>query len=57
MVGDLVLPCLFFLRGKVVRSTQRVCYGDKFLNSKANRHESYKVQSEHTTVTVLVHMS
>lgn len=51
MVGDLVLPCLFFLRGKVV------CYGDKFLNSKANRHESYKGQSEHTIVTVLVHMS
>lgn len=52
MVGDLVLPCLFFLRGKVVRSTQRVCYGEKFLNSKANRRESYKVKSTHNSNSI-----
>lgn len=54
MVSDLVLTCLFFLRGKVVGSIQRVCYGDKFQNSKANGYESHKVQSEQKLLNAIV---
>lgn len=54
MAGDLVLPRLFFLRGKVVRSNQRVYYGDKFQNSKAKGYESHKVQSEHKRLNAIV---